>query len=339
MSKVAAARLALVCLMFAAASVVFAAGGEEEAGQATPLRIGYSDWPGWVAWEVGIQKGWFEEAGVAVQFEWFEYVPSLDAFAAGQIDAVAVTNGDALVNASTGAPGIMILINDYSNGNDMVVARPGIDSVEELVGGRVGVEVGFVAHLLFLKAIEEAGLSQDQFEVVNVATHQTPEVLATGEVDAIAAWQPNSGQALRALAGSTAIFTSADVPGLIYDTLAVNPTSLAERREDWKAVVAVWYRIADYIKDEANRDEVLEIMSARVNLSPDDYAGFLDGTYLLSLEEAIDVLAQEEGLGTLYGSSLESDAFNVQYQVYPEPLDVAEFIDPSLMLELYEETR
>ena len=339
MSKISVALLAALCAMFSAAGPAFAAGSAEEAASPDPLRIGYSDWPGWVAWEIGIQKGWFEEAGVAVEFEWFEYVPSLDAFAAGQIDAVAVTNGDALVNASVGAPGIMILVNDYSNGNDMVVARPGIDSIEELVGGRVGVEVGFVAHVLFLKAIEGAGLSQDQFEVINVATHQTPEVLATGEVDAIAAWQPNSGQALRALAGSTAIFTSADVPGLIYDTLTVNPASLAARRDDWKAVVAVWYRIADYIKDEANRDEVLEIRSARVNLSPEEYAPFLEGTYLLSLEEAIAAVGEGEGLGTLYGSSLEADAFNVQYEVYPEPLNVADFIDAGLMRELYEESR
>ena len=25
-----------------------------------PLRIGYSDWPGWTAFEIGIQKGWFK---------------------------------------------------------------------------------------------------------------------------------------------------------------------------------------------------------------------------------------------------------------------------------------
>ena len=29
-----------------------------------PLRIAYSDWPGWVAWEIGIQKGFFKDAGV-----------------------------------------------------------------------------------------------------------------------------------------------------------------------------------------------------------------------------------------------------------------------------------
>lgn len=36
---------------------------------AQPLKIGYSDWPGWVAWQVAIDKGWFKEAGVPVNFE------------------------------------------------------------------------------------------------------------------------------------------------------------------------------------------------------------------------------------------------------------------------------
>ncbi|MEN9578867.1 MAG: hypothetical protein RJA70_1876, partial [Pseudomonadota bacterium] len=40
----------------------------EKAPAAEPLKIAYSDWPGWVAWEIGIQKGWFKEEGVAVDF-------------------------------------------------------------------------------------------------------------------------------------------------------------------------------------------------------------------------------------------------------------------------------
>ena len=53
--------------------------------QAEPLKIGYSDWPGWVAWEVAIEKDMFKEAGVKVEFEWFDYVASMDAFAAGKL--------------------------------------------------------------------------------------------------------------------------------------------------------------------------------------------------------------------------------------------------------------
>ena len=42
-----------------------------------PLKIGYSDWPGWVAWEIGIKKGWFKEEGVEVEFVWMDYVKSV----------------------------------------------------------------------------------------------------------------------------------------------------------------------------------------------------------------------------------------------------------------------
>ena len=74
-----------------------------------PLKIGYSDWPGWVAWEIAIQKGWFKEEGVDVEFKWFDYVPSMDAYVAGNVDAVTMTNGDALVTGATGYVGGRLL--------------------------------------------------------------------------------------------------------------------------------------------------------------------------------------------------------------------------------------
>src|SRR5210317_1659134 len=123
-------------------------------GNAEPLKVGYSDWPGWVAWEVAVDKGWFKEAGVDVSFEWFDYVASMDAFAAGKLDAVSMTNGDTLVTGATGGKGIMVIINDFSDGNDMIVAKPGIKSVKQLKGKKIGVEVGYVGHLLLLKALE-----------------------------------------------------------------------------------------------------------------------------------------------------------------------------------------
>lgn len=300
-------------------------------GRAEPLKIAYSDWPGWVAWQVGIDKGWFKEAGVDVQFEWFEYVPSMEAFAAGKVDAVTMTNGDALVTGATGAPSKMIVINDFSNGNDMVVAKPGIESVKDLKGKKVGVEVGFVSHLLLLKALEANGMTEADVTLVNVPTHETPKAFASGDVDAIVAWQPNSGQALKAIAGSKAIFTSKDAPGLIYDVLAVSPASLSARPEDWKKVVKVWYRIVDYFMDPATRADAIKIMAARVNLPPEEYAAFVDGTKILTLEEARKAFQKGPGLDSLYGSSEIVDKFNVDNKVYDKPQPVADYIDSSFM--------
>jgi NitT/TauT family transport system substrate-binding protein len=296
---------------------------------AAPLKIAYSDWPGWVAWEIGIQKGWFKEAGVDVEFLWFDYVPSMDAFVAGKVDAVCMTNGDALVTGATGKPSVGILINDFSNGNDMIVAAPGIASIKELKGKKVGLEEGFVTHLLLLTGLEKNGMKAEDVTLVNTPTNETPQVLASKAVDAISAWQPNSGQALKALPGSKPVFTSADAPGIIYDLLYVSAESLEKNRAEWAKVVKVWYRIAEYIRDEENIDDALKILSGRVKISPEEYEPFLKGTYILTLDEALKRWEKGEGLGNVYGSSKVVNDFNLKAGVYKKLQDVDKYLDPS----------
>ena len=253
-------------LKFTALSLLVAGGS----AIAEPLKIAYSDWPGWIAWEIGVQKGWFKEAGVDVDFQWFDYVPSMDAYVAGKVDAVCMTNGDALVTGATGKPSVGIIINDFSNGNDMIVAAPGIDTIKDLKGKKIGLEEGFVEHLLLLTGLEKHGMKPEDVTIINTPTNETPQVFGSKAVDAIGAWQPNSGQALKVLPGSKAVFTSADAPGIIYDLLYVSPESLEKNKDEWAKVVKVWYKIADYIRDEENLDEALKILSARVKISPEE---------------------------------------------------------------------
>lgn len=298
-----------------------------------PLTIAYSDWPGWVAWDIAAQKGWFKEVGANVELRWFEYVPSMEAFSAGKVDAVTMTNGDALVTGSGGAKSVCILANDYSNGNDMVVAKPGITSVAQLKGKKVGVEKGFVDHLLLLSALKSAGLKDSDVKLVDVKTDETPQSLKSGSVDAIAAWQPNSGAALKEVAGSTAIYTSANVPGLIYDHLCVNPRSLAEHRSEWVKVVKVWLKIAEYLAEPSHLDEAAKIMSARVGLSPAEYKALMKGTFFLGADGNKKHFAKGEGLESIYGSSHIVDDFNVKHGVYKTPMKIDEYFDASLLEE------
>jgi NitT/TauT family transport system substrate-binding protein len=309
-----------------------AAAPEKKAGPA--LTIAYSDWPGWVAWDIAFQKGWFKEEGVDVELKWFEYSPSMEAFSAGKVDAVTMTNGDALVTGSSGAASVAILINDYSNGNDMIVAKAGIKSIADLKGKKIGVEVGLVDHLLLLKGLESAHMTEKDVKIVNLKTDETPQALKSGQVDAIGAWQPNSGAALKEVPGSTPIYTSANAPGLIYDVLAVNPKSLTERKADWKKVVKVWFRIASFIKDEKNVDEAAKIMAARVSLAPDAYKKLMGGTAYQDAEGGLLHFKKADGLDSIYGSSKIVDDFNVKNKVYKAPMKYEEYLDPSFTEEL-----
>lgn len=296
---------------------------------AASLKIGYSDWPGWVAWQVAIEKGWLKEAQVDADFQWFDYSASLDAFAAHKLDAVMATNGDALVTGANGHKGEMILVTDYSDGNDMVVAQPGIKDMQGLRGKSVAVEEGLVDHLLLLKGLEKSGMSEKDVKLVNTKTNETPQVLASGQVAAIAAWQPNSGQALHAVPGARPVFTSHEVPGLIYDTIAVDPQSLHDNHDQWQRLVGVWDRVVTYIQDPKTQPDALRIMAARTGVTPEAYKRFLKGTHLLSLADGKGVFVKKEGLGSLYGSTEISDAFNVQQGVYKSPQNIDSYIDPS----------
>jgi NitT/TauT family transport system substrate-binding protein len=320
MARIAALGLGLVLM---AARIVGVA-------QAAPLRLGYSDWPGWVAWQIAIDKGWLREAGLDVKFDWFDYSASMEAFAAGKIDGDCLTNGDALVMGAGGARNVMIMITDYSNGNDMIVARPGIKTLKDLKGKKIGIEIGLVDHLLLLDGLKKQGMTQDDVTLVNSKTNETPQVLASGQVDAIGAWQPNSGLAMKALPGAHPVYTSAQAPGLIYDVLTVNPATIAAHRADYIKLIKVWDHVVSYINDPKTQGDAVQIMSARVGLTPEKYQLLLAGTHLISVAEGKKIFVRADGLGSLYGSTQNADDFNVHNAVYKQPQKIDGYIEPSL---------
>lgn len=334
------------CLTLAVLSSIFIAGCDntakvpepkEKAQGSTntqPIKIGYSDWPGWVAWQVAIEKGWLKEAGLNVEFKWFDYSASINAFAANQLDAVSVSNGDNLVIASGGTKGIMIMATDYSAGNDVIIAKDGINSVADLKGKSIAVEKGLVDHLLLSTALSDAKIGSDQVKLVNSMTNELPQVFASPDVSAIAVWQPVANQALKSVAGSKIIYSSKDKPGLIYDTLTVNMTHLSAHKEEWKKIIQVWDKTVKYIQDPATRDDAVQIMAKRVGVDPKQYQQFIDGTHLLDLNANKNVFKKSEAFDSIYGSSYHVNQFNIENGVYETKLDVDGLIYPTLIEEL-----
>lgn len=297
---------------------------------ADTLHIGYSDWPGWVAWQVAIDKGWIKDAGVDAKFEWFDYSASMDAFSAGKLDADMVTNGDALVMGGNGAKSIMIMLTDYSNGNDIIVGKPGTKSLADLKGKKVGIEVGLVEHLLLVDGLQKMKIPEDSVTLVNAKTNETPQVLSSGSVAAIGAWQPIAGEAMKGDPGAHPLYTSAQQPGLIYDVIAVKPESYAAHKADWTKLVGVWDKVVKYIADPKTQPDALKIMAARTGVTPEAYGKFLHGTKLLTMAEGKKVYVDKPGFGSLYGSSQNADAFNVKFKIYKDPQDVKSYIDPTI---------
>jgi len=193
-----------------------AAAPEDQAGNpGDTIRLGYSAWPGWFPWAVTEEKGFFDEAGVDVELVYFnDYLGSLDAMAAGQLDLNGQTLNDTLVSVSAGSDQRVALINDNSAGNDAIIVDESINTIEDLRGKVVAAELGIVDHFLLLQGLQEAGISEEEIEFRSVSTDAAAAAFAGGEFDAVGVFAPFTLQALERT-GSKVLFDSNDFPGTI----------------------------------------------------------------------------------------------------------------------------
>ncbi|MCR9143238.1 MAG: ABC transporter substrate-binding protein [bacterium] len=292
-----AKRAVRLLLSLVIAGAAFVACGEKKSA---PITIGYSDWPGWVAWEIAIEKGMFEKKGVAVEFKWFDnYVESLQAMDAKQLDANCQTWNDTIFSLATvGVPMKAVLINDNSAGNDGVVAK-GVESLKDLKGKVVAAEEGTVSHFVLLTALEKAGLSQEDVEFKNMFVPDAANAVTLGNVSAAALWQPSLFNSMQE-DGVKLLFSSKEMAGLIPDMLVFHEDVVAAKGPEIQKIVEVWFEILAFI--ESNPEEAYAIMAKKVGQSPENYQTFISGTRFFSLADNLAAYKKGPGANSLYGS-------------------------------------
>ncbi len=304
--------------------------GTSTSDSSTPITIGYSDWPGWVAWDIAEQQGFFKKRGANVQLKWFPvYTDSLSALTAGQVDANCQTWGDTMGPLAQGLPLTAVLVNDNSAGNDAMIAAPGITSVKQLKGKKVATELGTVDHFLMLKALEANGMTQDDVDYVNLPVQDCPPAMLAKRVDAAVVWEPSRTKILKDMKGSTSIFDSSNIPGLIPDLLVMKSDIVKSRPADVQKIVDAWYDAIDWWRK--NPDAAVQILAKRTNTPPADYQGFVKGTRIFSAPEALAAMSKSDKQTSLYTSGDSVAKFLVQVKQADKVADFAPAIDPEFV--------
>ena len=265
-----------------------------------PIKIGYSDWPGWVAWEVAKEKGLFKKHGVDVDLVWFPiYTDSLTALNTGKVDANCTAWSDAIAPLAEGVKLKVVLINDNSAGNDAILAKPGINSIKDLKGKTVATELGTVEHFVLLTALAKNGMTEKDVDYKNLAVPDAAAAFISGKVDAAAIWQPWISQIQREGKGKV-LFSSKEMPGLIPDLLVFQESVAKDRADDVQKIVDTWFDVVAFIK--THEDEAVKIMAKVVEQKPEDYKAFLPGTKLFDLSANLEAFGKSDSDKSLYGS-------------------------------------
>jgi len=267
---------------------------------AAPVKIGYSDWPGWVAWEIAKEKGFFKKHGVEVELVWFAvYTDSLTALNTGKIDANCSAWCDVIPPLAEGVKLKVVIVNDNSAGNDAIIAKPGIDSIKGLKGKTVATELGTVEHFMLLQALAKNGMTEKDIEYKNLTVPDAAAAFIAGKVDAAGLWQPWISQIQREGKGK-ALFTSKEIPGLIPDLLVCQEKLVADRPDEVQKIVAAWFDVIAFIKsDEA---EAVKIMAKIVEQKPADYLAFMPGTRFFNLKDNLHAFEKSTEPSSLAGS-------------------------------------
>ena len=270
----------------AAAAASPGAAPAASAGSGETLHLGYSAWPGWFPLAVAEEAGIFDQVGLHVELTFFaDYLGSLDAMAAGQLDGNTQTLNDTMFAVAAGSDQVIVVNNDFSSGNDAVICDQSVgNSIQDLAGKTIAAEPGVVDHFLLLQGLASVGMTEDDIEFRGVATDAAAAGFADGEFDCVGVFAPFTVQALQR-PGSKVVFDSGDFPGTISDHIVVSSKLAEDRPEDVQLLVEAWYRTLAWM--DQNPDEALQILSKAAELSPEEYRRLADGTTILPAERAL----------------------------------------------------
>ncbi|HTM51230.1 MAG TPA: ABC transporter substrate-binding protein [Bryobacteraceae bacterium] len=248
-----------------------------------PLRLGVNFWATTEFILMAQEKHFFEEEGLPVEIVEYSSLNDLRrGFERGQVDAMASSLVEVLmVRDNTQRRPQVVLIVDFSNGADFIVAKYDIPNVAGLKKRRVGVEGGSMGIFVLGRALEQAGLTFDDVTLISKDQSTMERSYLSGEIDAAVTYPPFSVGLGGTAGDGHLIFSSKQIPGEIVDIVAVdvnklNPGDAAKFQNVWKRVTA---HVA------ANSGESYRIMAKREKISLADFQATMDGLQIVSHEQ------------------------------------------------------
>lgn len=279
-------RTAIGRLALALAAVSAACGGDAAAGRQS-LRVAVAQWPGYDVLYLAEAEDLYAQRGVDVEIvDMYSISDAQRAFSRGEVDGLAMTLAGAPVLDRSGRRYATVMLLDYSDGGDAIIAARDVEGVADLEGRTVGVELAPLGIHLWTRALETHGLDVDSVEMRYAAPGELPSLLRSGLVDAIQTSAPRTSNL--AAAGYPVIFSSSEMPGEIVDVVAFGSDVLRERREEVEGFVAAWTDALDLL--ESDEASALSIMGRRGGVTAPEMRRALGGVRLLRLSEQLEAV-------------------------------------------------
>ncbi|OOV88733.1 hypothetical protein BTA35_0204440 [Oceanospirillum linum] len=255
-----------------------------------PLKVGTNIWPGYESLYIARDKQFINPEQVSLT-ESVNATQVLRAFKAGQLDVAALTMDEALTLQASVRDLRVIAVMDFSHGADVLIAKPGIKTLQELSGRTLIVEKSAVGAIIMQSALDKAGLEKYEISVRNAPVNEHLKLWQDEAVAGVVTFEPF--KSLLTLEGGHVLFDSSEIPGRVMDVLVVHEETARNRPDQLRHLLAGHFRALTFMAE--NRAESASIMSERLKIPPYQVLSSFESIRIPDLEENRNLLGESGG--------------------------------------------
>ncbi|MFJ8884961.1 aliphatic sulfonate ABC transporter substrate-binding protein [Streptomyces sp. NPDC102402] len=318
--------LAAVAAVSALALSVTGCSGDSSADGSSTVRFGYiSDYNGASLLAIADEQGLWKEQGLSPEYETFTNGPlQIQALGSGNLDFGYIGPGAMWLPASGKAK--VVAVNTLARA-DRVIAQPGITSVEDLKGKKIGVPEGTSGAMALSLALQKAGMSEKDIEKVPMDPSTIVSAFVSGQIDGAGLWYPLIDTIKAKRPGLEEVASTADFTDRAFPTAFVAPArsdaalnakvvKVLQKANDWRAAhpdesiaAAASLLKIDRAKVAADAANVETLSTADLVARTEDGTvdGWLDG--LSEFFVGTGQLAKAPAADTYYEGDLYSKAY------------------------------
>lgn len=284
-----------------------------------PVRITAAPWVGNTAMVAAQEKKQFAPLDVriimlATDFDGWRAVVEKRA------DMFAGTVFDMIRAVDQGVDVRIVMALDFSSGADGIIAKEGITKVEDLRGKKIAVERATTTHFVLLRALERAGMKEDDVVIENIATDAALQALDEGRVDAAALWDPFLARGLKG--GRKLIFTTAEIPGEVIDVLGVRADLLQDRSADVDTIVrGIHNEVAVFGLDQT---QAIQTIASTNDLSLEVATRSFDSVHFVTAAENNALFARQSNGASIWTTYALATSFLEKHKMLRHPMVPAE---------------
>jgi NitT/TauT family transport system substrate-binding protein len=246
--------------------------GEGEPGS---LTVGIQPWGGYVGgpyFNGGLTPSeasrFRSDYGLEVRFELLKSIPdSVRAWRAGEVDVLWITVDDLPTEYPQLQPlrPVLFMLTGWSRGEEQLVVRKDIQTLNDLKGKRVALEPKTPAHSFLLISLDLAGLDYDDVTIVSArSSRDAADRFIRGDADAAMVWVDEKEDCLGEVPGAFVLESTKDASFLIAESLVVKAEVLRRNGQALRALAEGWLRANAEINANANgaRRRAIEIIES-----------------------------------------------------------------------------